>query len=400
MGIRVDIDECTGCGNCIDVCPFGLIEIVDDVARIGEGCNLCGACRDVCPVDAIIIDVTTDTAPTDDSCRGIWVFAERQDGEIRGVGYELLSKGRELADTLNTELCAVCFGHNLDGVEQLAACGADRVYLVDDPSLASQQEEVYAAELVRLIREHRPEIVLAGATSFGRAFFPRVAAVLKTGLTADCTGLDIDTEKRLLLQTRPTFGGNIMATIICQTRRPQMSTVRPRVFKRNTPDTSRKGGGTSHEGSIIRVDFDRECVTARTKLLDFVRDLTEKVKLEDADIIVSGGRGLGKPENFGIIRELADALGAAVGSSRPPVDDGWIPYSHQVGQTGKTVCPRLYIACGISGAVQHLAGMQTTDMIVAINDDPEAPIFEVAAYGLVGDLFKIVPLLTERLKGG
>ena len=393
MGIRVDIDECTGCGSCIDACPFGLIEIIDDVARIGEGCNLCGACRDVCPVDAIIIDVVADTAPADDSYRGVWVFAERQDGEIRGVGYELLSKGRELAVALNTELCAVCFGHNPDGIEQLTACGADRVYLVDDPSLASQQEEVYAAELVRLIRERRPEIVLAGATSFGRAFFPRVAAVLKTGLTADCTGLDIDTEKRLLLQTRPTFGGNIMATIVCQTRRPQMSTVRPRVFKRNTPDTSRKGG-------IIRVDFDKERVTARTRLLDFVKDLTEKVKLEDADIIVSGGRGLGKPENFDLIRELADALGAAVGSSRPPVDEGWIPYSHQVGQTGKTVCPRLYIACGISGAVQHLAGMQTTDMIVAINDDPAAPIFEVATYGLVGDLFRIVPLLTEKLKGG
>ena len=393
MGIRVDIDECTGCGSCIDACPFGLIEIVDDVARIREGCNLCGACRDVCPVDAITIESVVDTVPADDSYRGVWVFAERQDGEIRGVGYELLSKGRELADALNTELCAVCFGHNLDGVEQLAACGADRVYLIDDPSLASQQEEVYAAELVRLIRERRPEIVLAGATSFGRAFFPRVAAVLKTGLTADCTGLDIDTEKRLLLQTRPTFGGNIMATIICQTKRPQMSTVRPRVFKRNTPDASR-------EATIIRVDFDKERVTARTKLVDFVKDLTEKVKLEDADIIVSGGRGLGKPENFDIIRELADALGAAVGSSRPPVDDGWIPYSHQVGQTGKTVCPKLYIACGISGAVQHLAGMQTTDMIVAINDDPEAPIFEVATYGLVGDLFRIVPLLTEKLKGG
>ena len=393
MGIRVDIDECTGCGSCIDACPFGLIEIVDDIARIREGCNLCGACRDVCPVDAITIESVVDTVPADDSYRGVWVFAERQDGEIRGVGYELLSKGRELADALNTELCAVCFGHNLDGVEQLAACGADRVYLIDDPSLASQQEEVYAAELVRLIRERKPEIVLAGATSFGRAFFPRVAAVLKTGLTADCTGLDIDTEKRLLLQTRPTFGGNIMATIICQTKRPQMSTVRPRVFKRNTPDTSR-------EATIIRVDFDKERVTARTKLVDFVKDLTEKVKLEDADIIVSGGRGLGKPENFDIIRELADALGAAVGSSRPPVDDGWIPYSHQVGQTGKTVCPKLYIACGISGAVQHLAGMQTTDMIVAINDDPEAPIFEVATYGLVGDLFRIVPLLTEKLKGG
>jgi electron transfer flavoprotein alpha subunit len=393
MGIRVGIDECTGCGSCIDACPFGLIEIVDEVARIGEGCNLCGACRDVCPVGAISIDVAAETAPADDSYRGIWVFTEWQDGKIRGVGYELLSKGRELADTLNTELCAVCFGHSLDGVEQLAVCGADRVYLVDDPSLASQQEEVYAAELVRLIQEHRPEIVLAGATSFGRAFFPRVAAVLKSGLTADCTGLDIDTEKRLLLQTRPTFGGNIMATIICPTRRPQMSTVRPRVFKRNTPDTSRKG-------DIIRVDFDKERVTARTKLVDFVKDLTEKVKMEDADIIVSGGRGLGKPANFSIIRELADALGAAVGSSRPPVDDGWIPYSHQVGQTGKTVCPKLYIACGISGAVQHLAGMQTADMIVAINDDPEAAIFEVATYGLVGDLFSIVPLLTERLKGG
>ena len=393
MGIRVDIDECTGCGSCIDACPFGLIEIVDDVARIREGCNLCGACRDVCPVDAITIESVVDTVPADDSYRGVWVYAERQDGEIRGVGYELLSKGRELADALNTELCAVCFGHNLDGVEQLAACGADRVYLIDDPSLASQQEEVYAAELVRLIRERRPEIVLAGATSFGRAFFPRVAAVLKTGLTADCTGLDIDTEKRLLLQTRPTFGGNVMATIICPAKRPQMSTVRPRVFKRNTPDISR-------EATIIRVDFDKERVTARTKLVDFVKDLTEKVKLEDADIIVSGGRGLGKPKNFDFIRELADALGAAVGSSRPPVDDGWIPYSHQVGQTGKTVCPKLYIACGISGAVQHLAGMQTTDMIVAINDDPEAPIFEVATYGLVGDLFRIVPLLTEKLKGG
>jgi electron transfer flavoprotein alpha subunit len=220
-----------------------------------------------------------------------------------------------------------------------------------------------------------------------------VAAVLKTGLTADCTGLEIDPETGLLRQTRPTFGGNVMATILCRTRRPQMSTVRPRVFKRNTPDETR-------QGEIVRVDFEKERVTARTRLLDFVRDLTERVKLEDADIIVSGGRGLGKPENFHIIRGLADALGAAVGSSRPPVDEGWIPYTHQVGQTGKTVCPKLYIACGISGAVQHLAGMQTADIIVAINDDADAHIFEVATYGLVGDLFKIVPLLTEKLKGG
>ncbi len=393
MGIQIDLDKCTGCGDCQPSCPFDLIEIIDEKARIKEGCTLCGACQEACGFDAILIEEVAEAAPISDDHRGIWVFAEQRDGQLKSVGYELLSKGRELADTLNTELCAVCFGHSINEVEQLTAYGADKVYLIDDSTLANQQEEPYAAELVRLIQEHKPEIVIAGATSFGRAFIPRVAAILKTGLTADCTGLEIDTEKRLLLQTRPTFGGNIMATIICQARRPQMSTVRPRVFKKNSPDKTRKG-------QIIKVDFNKEGVTSRTRLISFVEDLTERVKLEDADIIVSGGRGLGNPENFGVLRELAEAIGAALGSSRPPVDEGWIPYAHQVGQTGKTVCPRLYIACGISGAVQHLAGMQTSDIIVAINDDPNAPIFEAATYGIVGDLFKVVPVLTERLKDG
>ncbi len=391
MGIRVETEACTGCGNCVDVCPFGIVEMVDDIAVIGDGCNLCGACVDVCAFDAIIIDAPAEEAPADDSHRGVWVFVEQQGGKLKQVGYELLAKGRELADSLGVELAAVCFGSNLDGIDGLAGHGADRVYLIDDPALATPQEYPYSEELVRLIRQYKPEIVLAGATSFGRAFFPRVAAVLKTGLTADCTGLEIDAEQRLLLQTRPTFGGNILATIICQSRRPQMSTVRPRVFRRGQADSSR-------QGQIIKVDFDKAAVTSRTKLLEFIEDMTEKVKLEDADIIVSGGRGLGKPENFAVIRELAGALNAAVGSSRPPVDEGWIPYAHQVGQTGKTVCPKLYIACGISGAVQHLAGMQTADVIVAINDDPEAPIFQVATYGIVGDLFKVVPLLAEKLK--
>jgi electron transfer flavoprotein alpha subunit len=251
---------------------------------------------------------------------------------------------------------------------------------------------LYTRQLIELIQQHQPEIVLAGATSLGRAFIPRVAAILKTGLTADCTGLDIDTESRLLWQTRPTFGGNVMATIICQNKRPQMSTVRPRVFKKNEPDEKK-------QGQIIKVDFNREGITSKTKLLNFVQDLTETVKIEEADIIVSGGRGLGKAENFHLVRELASVIGAAVGASRATVDEGWIPYSHQVGQTGKTVCPKLYIAVGISGAVQHLAGMQTSDVIVAINDDPNAPIFEVATYGVIGDLFKVVPLLTEKLKG-
>jgi electron transfer flavoprotein alpha subunit len=391
MGIQIDRDKCTGCGDCQPYCPFDLIEIIDEKAHINEGCTLCGACQEACDYDAILIEVAVETTAISDSHRGIWVFAEQRDGKLKSVDHELLAKGRELADTLKTELCAICFGHNIGEVEQLIAYGADKVYLIDDPALANHQEDLYTTELVRLIQEHKPEIVIAGATSLGRSFIPRVAAILKTGLTADCTELAIDTESRLLLQTRPTFGGNIMATIICQTRRPQMATVRPRVFKKNTPDKQRKG-------QIIKVDFNKEGITSRTRLLNFVEDLTERVKLEDADIIVSGGRGLGKAENFQLIEELAAVMGAALGSSRPPVDDGWIAYSHQVGQTGKTVCPRLYIACGISGAVQHLAGMQTSDIIVAINNDPDAPIFEAATYGIVGDLFQVLPMMIEKLK--
>jgi len=392
MAINIDFKKCTGCGSCVPVCPFGLLDIVDDKVQLKEGCNLCGACRDACSYDAITIEAAPETAEVTDGSRGVWVFAEQRRGKLKNVAFELLSRGRELADTLKTELCAVCLGHDIVDIDQLTAYGADKVYLMDSPDLADNQEDHLTYKLVEMIREYRPEIVVAGATSLGRAFIPRVAAILNTGLTADCTGLDIDTEKGLLLQTRPTFGGNIMATIICPTKRPQMSTARPRVFKKNEPDSSRKG-------QIIKVDFKRESVTARTKLINLIDDITETVKLEDADIIVSGGRGLGKAENFQLLAELAEVLGAALGSSRAAVDEGWIPYSHQVGQTGKTVCPRLYIACGISGAIQHLAGMQTSDCIVAINDNPDAPIFEVATYGIVGDLFQVVPRMIEKLKG-
>jgi electron transfer flavoprotein alpha subunit len=393
MGIKLNLDECVGCGRCEVACPFGLIELDGGTIKIKEGCNLCGACKDACGYNVISIEAAAQTIPTaTDKNRGVWVFAEQQRGKLKTVGFELLARGRELADTLKTDLSAICLGHNVEDINQLIAHGADKVFLVDDPDLAGNQEDLLTGEMVRLIKEHRPEIVVAGATALGRAFIPRVAAVLRTGLTADCTGLDIDMEKRLLLQTRPTFGGNIMATIICPANRPQMATVRPRVFKKKNPDTN-------HKGQIIKMDFNREGITSRTKLLNFVEDLTRTIKLEDADIIVSGGRGLGKPENFKLLADLAQVLGAALGSSRPPVDEGWIPYVHQVGQTGKTVCPKLYIACGISGAIQHLAGMQTSDVIVAINDDPNAPIFEVATYGIVGDLFKVVPLLIEKLKG-
>ncbi len=390
MGIQIDLDKCVGCGDCLPSCPFGLLEIAGEKAQVKDGCTLCGACREACNYQAILIEAVAETPAATDSHQGIWVFAEQRDSKFKSVAYELLTRGRELADALGTELCAVCFGHNID-VEPLIAYGADKVYLIETPTANDFQEDLYTMKLVELIRKYKPEIVIAGATPLGRSFIPRVAATLRTGLTADCTALEIDTGKRLLLQTRPTFGGNIMATIICQTKRPQMSTVRPRVFRKKTADNGRKG-------QIIKIDIDKEPVTSRTKLLSFIKDITETVKLEDADIIVSGGRGLGKAENFQLLQELATAMGAGLGSSRPPVDDGWIPYSHQVGQTGKTVCPRLYIACGISGAIQHLAGMQTSDIIVAINNDPNAPIFEVATYGIVGDLFKIVPVLIEKLK--
>jgi electron transfer flavoprotein alpha subunit len=390
LGIRIDQDKCVSCALCVSICPFGCISIKNNIVSISAGCNLCGACKNECPSEAIMIDA--QTRKPDGEGKGVWVFIEQRDGKIKGVSFELLAKGRELADKLKTDLSAICFGHSVEAVDQLIAFGADKVYLISDPELASNPEDILTQHLIKLIKQYKPEIVLAGATSLGRSFIPRVASVIGTGLTADCTGLEIDIDNHLLLQTRPTFGGNIMATIICPSSRPQMSTVRPRVFKKGIPNLNK-------QGQIIRVDFVKEAVTSRTRLLQFVEDLTEKVKLDEADIIVAGGRGLGKAENFKLIDELAKTLGAALGSSRPPVDEGWISYSHQVGQTGKTVCPKLYIACGISGAVQHMAGMQTSDTIVAINCDPSAPIFEVATYGIVGDLFKIVPLMIKQIKG-
>ncbi len=391
MSIEVIADKCVGCGLCLKSCPFGAIELDEGVARIKDNCTLCGACVDSCKFEAIVLRKARGAEGALDEYRGVWVFAEQKQGKVQGVAFELLGAGRKLASAREASLSAVLIGGGSEAeAKRLIASGADRVYLAEHPGLAVFLEEPYARLLVRLIREKKPEIVLTGATAIGRSLIPRVAAELATGLTADCTGLEIDVEKGLLLQTRPAFGGNIMATIITPSHRPQMATVRHKVMKEAVPDPARAG-------EIVRVAVSDADLASRTRLLASVDEAAATVNITEADVIVSGGRGLKGPEHFALLTALAQALGGAVGASRAAVDAGWIPYSHQVGQTGKTVQPKIYIACGISGAIQHLVGMQSAETIIAINKDPEAPIFKVATYGLVGDVFEVVPLLTKKL---
>ena len=278
-----------------------------------------------------------------------------------------------------------------EAATELISYGADTVYAVDHPQLAQYREDIYGRVLEELVREHKPEVVLAGATAIGRSFIPQVANILGAGLTADCTQLEIRESDGMLLQTRPAFGGNIMATIECPHSRPQMSTVRPKVMAPLEPDSAR-------QGEVVKVEFDDSVLRSKVEVLETVISEQDNVNIQEVDILVAGGRGLDNEKGFDLIRELAEELGGTVAASRAAVDSGWIPYPHQVGQTGKTVCPKLYIACGISGAIQHAVGMQSSETIVAINRDENAPIFDFATYSLVGDLFEIVPLLTEKIK--
>ncbi|MFH2138978.1 MAG: electron transfer flavoprotein subunit alpha [Candidatus Omnitrophota bacterium] len=393
MSIEVIQQKCVGCTLCIKSCPFGAIEMVNNVAVIKDNCVICGACVDSCKFDAIILRKHEEVTAPEGDYSDVWVFAEQKKGVIQSVVYELLGEGKKLAQKRKQKLAAVLLGGK--GIEKqaqkLIERGADKVYVVESEELKNYQSEVYTNVLTKLVNDHKPEIVLTGATTIGRSLIPRVAVQVKTGLTADCTGLDIDEELGLLLQTRPAFGGNIMATIICPHRRPQMATVRHKVMKEAEIDPKNKGDIITLKGS----DFSLE---SRSKLVDIIEELEETVNLTEADIIVSGGRGVGSPEGFKLIEELAKTVGGAVGASRATVDAGWIPYSHQVGQTGKTVCPKIYFACGISGQIQHLVGMQSADVIVAINKDPDAPIFKVATYGIVGDIFEIIPAFIKKFK--
>ncbi len=389
----VDNELCIGCGACEENCAFAAIEVVDGIAVVGDACTLCGACVDCCEVDALTIEGAEKSVQMDlASWNGVWVYCEFRAGTLATVALELLGIGRKLADARGVKLSAVLIGSGTDNsAEKLIAHGADIVYRADDEALTYFTDETYGAVLTKLIQEHKPEIVLAGATAIGRSFIPGVANTLGAGLTADCTQLGIRETDGALLQTRPAFGGNIMATIECPNSRPQMSTVRPNVMKELEFDASRSG-------DIIDVTLDPAMLKSRVRVLESVIAEQDDVNIQESDILVGGGRGLDNEKGFELIRELATSLKGSVSASRAVVDAGWIGYPHQVGQTGKTVAPKLYIACGISGAIQHVAGMQSSETIVAINRDKNAPIFDVADFGIVGDLFEVLPKLIKQIE--
>ena len=325
--------------------------------------------------------------------KDLWVFVEtNKDGTAKNVGIELLTPGKMMAGKQGGNLVAVVIGCGADeAVKAANEHGADKIIVVDGPEYKHYSTDAYAIALVTLVEKYGPTSMLIGATNNGRDLGPRVSCRLKTGLTADCTALDIDEESGNVAWTRPAFGGNLMATILCPDNRPQIGTVRPGVFK--------KGEAVEAKAEIIKEDIHVAESDIRTKVIELIREMdSENVDLEGAEIIVSGGRGVGGPEGFEPIRALAKELGATVGASRAAVDAGWIAHAHQVGQTGKTVGPKLYIACGISGAIQHLAGMSSSDVVVAINKDPDAPIFDVADYGVVGNLFEVLPVLVDEIK--
>ncbi|RNC29828.1 MAG: Caffeyl-CoA reductase-Etf complex subunit CarE [Candidatus Dichloromethanomonas elyunquensis] len=422
MTVIIDKAKCIGCGACVTECPFEALDLIDGIAAVDpQKCTDCGKCLKICPTEALALpdkpkkkmaskesdtpkrplsDIAKDNSPdskkasegTHGEWTGVWVIIEYINSKIAPVSWELLGEGRKLADAVGCELCGVITGYELDGViPEIYAYGAEKVYVVDHQVLKDYRSEPYADAMTDLILKYKPEIVLMGATSMGRDVFPAVAAKLQTGLTADCTVLGIDPDTKILQQTRPAFGGNIMATILCRNKRPQMATVRPRVMA--MPE--RVEGRT---GELVREEVHFDEANIATKVLDFIATDAKSAFLDKAEIIVSVGLGLGAKRNLVIAEDLAEVLGGTIAGTRGTVEAGWLTHDQQVGQTGATVRPKVYIAIGISGAIQHLVGMQTSDFIIAINNDPEAPILKVANYGLVGDLFQIVPALTAAFK--
>ena len=398
-GLTIDRELCIGCGRCLRACVSGGIEMRGEGrarrAFPTDGCVLCGSCIDACPVDAISIqrDDATDAADLA-AYRGIWVFVQRDaEGAVLPVAFELVGRACELAaersDCPVTALLPIGAGDGADAAYALIAAGADTVIRCCDERFAAPDATVTATWITDLARARKPEIILYGATAFGRELAPAVAVRLQTGLTADCTVLDIDRETGLLRQTRPAFGGNLMATIMCPSHRPQMATVRPGIFAAPESDPSRTG-------TVEDVALDA-AVTSRVRTV--VAAATDDTpSITEADVLVVVGRGIGSKKNLPLMRQLADALGGELGCTRPIVEAGWLPYRHQIGQTGVSVAPKLLISVGVSGAIQHLAGIGGAQTIVAINEDPDAPIFGTAHYKVVGDCIEVVSALVDRLK--
>ncbi len=391
MAVWIEVDLCNGCKRCIKACPYGAIEMEEGKAHILEKCTSCGACLEVCKQEAIKTDIKPKEIPDFSDWQGVWVFAEQREGQLLQVTLELLGKAQDLASDLAQEVSAVLLGNNVEGLcEVLFRYGAKNVFLVEHPELERFRTIPYADVMEDLIQKYKPNILLMGATHVGRDLAPRVSRRVGVGLTADCTELSIDPEEKILLQTRPAFGGNVMATIANRYSRPQMATVRPGVME----PKENKG----NKGKVIRHEVGLSPERFRTRILEAVKEVKKGVDLTEAKVIVAGGRGVGNEQGFEKLRELASLLDGELAGTRVAVEEGWIPQERQVGQTGQSVRPELYIACGISGAIQHRAGMMNSRYIIAINKDERAPIFQVADWGIVGDLHEIIPEMLRQLK--
>ncbi len=393
MAVWVEADLCNGCKRCIKACPYGALELAQEGVGVQERCTSCGACVKVCPQGALKSDMRPRTVPDFSDRKGIWVFAEQRDGKLAPVALELLGKAHQLASRLNQEVCALVLGDQVSHLtETLIRYGAETVFVAEHKALKNYRTLVYTDILEGLINQYRPNIMLIGATHIGRDLAPRVSRRIGAGLTADCTELSIDPDEGILLQTRPAFGGNIMATIASRYSRPQMATVRPGVMEAfEMPGNS---------GCEITVAVSVQEQQISTKVLEIVRKKKDVVKLCEAKVIVAGGRGVGDAGGFKVLEELAETVNGTVAGTRVAVEEGWIPVDRQVGQTGQSVRPELYIACGISGAIQHRAGMLNSRYVIAINKDPHAPIFQVSDWGILGDLHDVVPELVRQLKYG
>ena len=392
-GIKIDYDECIGCGECINVCLYDALNINDeDIAEVNlEKCTLCGACASECPADAIEVEAERSSQKDKDDYHGIWVYAEQWSGSHHDVVFELLTEARRLADDLGEYLGVIAVGSNIkEAAQEFITYGADKVFILEHDDLAIPNDEVYAYLITKAVQKYKPAVMLYGATAFGRSLAPRIAGKLNTGLTADCTKLEIDKEKKLLLQTRPAFGGNVMATIVCPEHRPQMATVRPKVFKKQIELDD-------PQGKIINEDVDLDTFESKSVIEKIIAFTKNEFRLEDAEVVVAGGAGFANNEEFALVKELADALDGSVGGSRCAVDACYCSHSSQVGQTGKVIAPRIYIAAGISGAIQHMVGMENSSLIIAINKDPDAAIFQIADIGMVGDAKKIIPALIQAV---